>query len=106
MKDLMGMMKQVRDMQSRMQEVQDELASMTIEGESGGGLVKVGLNGKGEMRSISVDPSLLAPSEKEILEDLILAASQDARTKADSALQAKMQELSGGLQLPPGMKLF
>lgn len=106
MKDLMGVMKQVRDMQSRMQQAQDELAAMEIEGQAGGGLVTVRLNGKGDMRAVHIDPSLLAPSEKEIVEDLILAACQDARTKAESAIQAKMQDVAGGLPVPPGMKLF
>ncbi len=106
MKDLMGVMKQVRDMQARMQQAQDELAAMDIEGQAGGGLVTVRLNGKGDMRAIAIDPSLLNPSEKEIVEDLILAACQDARTKAEAAIQSKMQDVTGGLPIPPGMKLF
>ncbi len=106
MKDLMGIMKQVRDMQAQMQKVQDELAGMDIEGQAGAGLVKVGLNGKGEMKTIDIDPSLMNPSEKEVLEDLIIAASQDAKMKAESAMQAKMQEVAGGLPIPAGLKLF
>lgn len=106
MKDLMGMMKQVKQMQDRMQSMQDELAEMEIEGQSGGGLVKVVLNGKGEMRKVNIDPSLVKPDEVEILEDLIVAATADAKTKAESRMQEKMAEVTGGLPLPPGLKLF
>jgi hypothetical protein len=106
MKDLMGMMKQFNELQARMQKVQEELAAMEIQGQSGGGLVAVTLNGKGEMRAVRIDPSLLKPEEAEILEDLIVAAAGDAKTKAEAAMQAKMQEVAGGLPLPPGMKLF
>ncbi len=88
-----------------MQAMQDEVAAMSIEGASGGGLVSVTLNGKGEMKSIRVDPSLLKPDEAEILEDLIVAACTDARTKADATLQDKMREMTGGMDLPSGMKL-
>ena len=79
MKDIMGMMKQVQQMQSKMQDMQNELAEMEIEGQSGGGLVTVTLNGKSEMRSVKIDPSLAVPDEVEILEDLIVAATQDAK---------------------------
>lgn len=106
MKDLMGMMKQVGQMQARLKEVQEELARAEIEGQSGGGLVKVTLDGKGEVKRVSIDPSLMTPGEAEILEDLIVAAASDARVKADTAMQAKMAEVTGGLPLPPGMKLF
>jgi nucleoid-associated protein EbfC len=106
MKDLMGMMKQVKDMQERMQTMQAELADMEIEGQSGGGLVKVTLNGKGEMRGLKIDPSLLKPDEAEIVEDLIIAAAQDARAKSEQQMQDKMSEVTGGLPLPPGLKLF
>jgi DNA-binding YbaB/EbfC family protein len=106
MKDLMGMMKQVGQMQARLKEVQEELARAEIEGQSGGGLVKVTLDGKGEVKRVSIDPSLMTPGESEILEDLIVAAASDARVKADTAMQAKMAEVTGGLPLPPGMKLF
>ena len=80
--------------------------ALEVEGQSGAGLVKVKLNGKMEARSIKIDPSLIKPDEAEILEDLILAAFQDAKSKAETAVQAKMQEITGGLQLPPGLKLF
>ena len=106
MKDLMGMMSQVKQMQERMQTVQAELDQLEVEGQSGGGLVKVVLNGKGEVRRVSIDPSLMKPDDAEILEDLIVAASSDAKTKVDSQMQEKMAEVTGGLPLPPGMKLF
>ena len=106
MKDLMGMMKQAQQLQSRMQKLQEELAAMEIEGRSGGGLVTVMLNGKGEMGKIRIDPSLMKPEETEILEDLIIAAAQDAKSKVEAAMQGKMQEVTGGLPLPPGLKLW
>lgn len=106
MKDLMGMMKQVGQMQARMQKVQEELESMEVEGKAGGGLVTVTLNGKADFRRIRIDPSLMKPDEAEILEDLILAAAQDAKGKVEGAMQEKMQEVAGGLPLPPGLKLF
>jgi DNA-binding YbaB/EbfC family protein len=106
MKDLMGMMKQMGQMQARLKEMQDELARAEIEGQSGGGLVHLTVDGKGEVKRVRIDPSLLKPDEVEILEDLIVAAAADARAKADSAMQAKMAEITGGIPLPPGMKLF
>src|SRR5262245_46026390 len=106
MKDFMGMLKQVQEMQTRIQKVQDELAAMEIEGQAGAGLVRVTLNGKSELRRLKIDPSLMKPEETEILEDLIVAAMQDARGKVEAAVQAKVQEVSGGLPLPPGLKLF
>ncbi len=106
MKDLMGMMKQVGQMQARLKEVQDELARAEVEGQSGGGLVHVTLDGKGELKRVRIDPSLLKPDEAEILEDLVVAAAADARVKADAAMKEKMAEVTGGLPLPPGLKLF
>lgn len=106
MKDLMGMMKQVREMQTRMQQMQEELAALEISGQSGGGLVTVTLTGKSDMKRVRIDPSLLKPEEAEIVEDLIIAAAQDAKTKVEAALQEKMQSVTGGLPIPPGMKLF
>ncbi|MGL4396672.1 MAG: YbaB/EbfC family nucleoid-associated protein [Hyphomicrobium sp.] len=106
MKDLMGMMKQVGQMQARLKQVQDELAETEVDGQSGGGLVKVTLDGKGALKKVRIDPSLMTPGEGEILEDLIVAAATDARVKADAMLQEKMSEITGGLPLPPGMKLF
>src|SRR5512136_614420 len=106
MKDLMGMMKQVGQMQARLKDMQEELARVEIEGQSGGGLVRVVVNGKGEVKRVGIDPSLMKADEVEILEDLIVAAAGDARVKADSAMQSKMAEITGGLPLPPGLKLF
>jgi DNA-binding YbaB/EbfC family protein len=106
MKNLMGVMKQMGEMQARMQKMQEDLGAMEIAGQAGGGLVKVTLNGKGEMKKVSIDPSLMKPEEGEILEDLIVAAAQDARARLDVEVQAKMQEIAGGLPLPPGLKLF
>ena len=106
MKDLMKMMKQVQDIQGRMQQMQEELAALQVEGQSGGGLVRVTLNGKMEARAVKLDPSLVKPEDTEMLEDLILAAFQDAKVKVEAALQEKMQEVTGGLPLPPGLKLF
>lgn len=106
MKDIMGMMKKVGEMQARMKEMQDELVRAEFDGQSGGGLVRVTLDGKGEVKRVRIDPSLLKPDDAEIVEDLIVAAANDARGKADTAMQAKMAEVTGGLPLPPGMKLF
>lgn len=106
MKDVMGMMKQVGQMQARVQQMQEELAALEIDGQSGGGLVKVTLSGKGDMKKVRIDPSLAKADEVEILEDLIVAAAADAKSKLDTTLQAKMQEVAGGLPLPPGLKLF
>ncbi len=106
MKNIMGMMKQAQEMQKRMQDMQTELDEMTVEGSSGAGLVTVTLTGKGDMAGIKIDPSLVKPDELEILEDLIQAAHKDAKVKSEAAMQEKMAEITGGLQLPPGMKLF
>ena len=106
MSDIMGMMKKVGQLQTRMKEVQDELARLEVEGQSGGGLVKVTLDGKGEVKKVHIDPSLMKPDDGEILEDLIVAAAADAKAKADAIMQTKMAEVTSGLPLPPGMKLF
>jgi nucleoid-associated protein EbfC len=106
MKDIMGMMKQLSQMQAKMQQAQDDLAQLQVTGQSGAGLVQITLNGKGEMRGVKIDPSLMKAGEEEILEDLILAAAQDASTKSAAAIQEKMADVTGGLPLPPGMKLF
>jgi nucleoid-associated protein EbfC len=106
MKDIMGMMKKVGEMQARMKEMQEELARAEFGGQSGGGLVKITVNGKGETRHVSIDPSLAKPDEIEVLEDLIVAAANDARSKADAAMQEKMAAMTSGLPIPPGMKLF
>ena len=105
MRDLMGMMKQAKELQSRMQEVQERILALEVTGTAGGGLVEVTLEGKGLMESLKIDPSLAKPDETEILEDLLLAAHNDARTKLDVRTAELAQEMTGGLQLPPGMKL-
>ena len=105
MGDLMGMMKQARELQGKMEQLQQEVAALEVEGSAGGGLVTVVMTGKSEMKRIHVDPSLLKPEESEILEDLIVAAVNDARVKAEAKLADRMRDLTGGLQLPPGMKL-
>jgi DNA-binding YbaB/EbfC family protein len=105
MKNLGDMMKQVQEMQSRMQDMQAKLAAMTVEGRSGGGLVSVTLNGKGVMTAAVVDASLLKPAEKEILEDLLVAAHADAKGKIEQLLAEQMKELTGGIPLPPGLQL-
>ncbi len=106
MKDLMSMMKQAQELQAKVVEFQAELENLQVEGVSGGGLVRVTLNGKGAMTRMSIDSSLMKPGEVEILEDLIIAAHGDAKQKAEQAMAGKMQSLTGGLQLPPGLKLF
>lgn len=105
MMDFMGLMKQAQQMQAKMAETQLELDNITVEGEAGGGLVKVTLTAKGAMKSVSIDPSLVKPEEKEILEDLIVTAHMQAKSKAEEAMAEKMKEITGGLQLPPGFKL-
>ena len=105
MMDFMGLMKQAQQMQAKMAEAQLELENVEVEGEAGGGLVRVTLSAKGAMKSISIDPSLVKPDEKEILEDLILTAHMQARAKADEVMAEKMKAMTGGLQLPPGFKL-
>jgi len=106
MKDLMGMMKKAQELQGRMQRMQEELAALEVSGQSGAGLVQITLNGKGEMRSVKIDPSLLKPDDAEIVEDLVLAAFQDAKGKVEAEMQKRMQDVTGGLPLPPGLKLF
>ena len=106
MKNFAGMMKQAQELQSRMSQMQAEMEGARIEGRSGGGLVVLTLNGKAEMVGVKLNPSLLKPDEAEILEDLIVAAHNDAKAKVEQILQEKMQSLAGGLPLPPGLKLF
>ena len=105
MADFMGLMKQAAQMQAKMQEMQAELDQIEVEGTAGGGMVTVKLSAKGELKGTKIDDSLLKPSEKEILEDLLVAAHADARRKAETVMQEKMQSLTGGLSLPPGLKL-
>jgi nucleoid-associated protein EbfC len=103
--DLMGMMKQARELQGKMEQLQQEVAALEVEGSAGGGLVTVTMSGKSDMKRVRIDPSLLKPEEAEIVEDLIVAAVNEARAKAEAKLADRMRELTGGLQLPPGMKL-
>jgi len=106
MADFLGLMKQAAELKSKMEAMQAELDQIEVEGTSGGGLVTVKLSGKGEVKGVKIDDTLMQPSEKEILEDLIVAAHTDARRRAETLLQEKMQSVAGGLPLPPGMKLF
>jgi DNA-binding YbaB/EbfC family protein len=106
MADFMGMMKQAAQLQTKMQELQSELDTIMMEGVAGGGLVSVTITGKGELKAVKIDDSLLKVDEKEILEDLLVAAHADARRKSEALLQDKMKQLTGGLPLPPGLKLF
>ncbi len=105
MKDLMGLMKQAKDMQKKMEQAQAEVADLVVEGKSGGGLVTVTLTGGGNMKGLKIDPSLISDEEAEILEDLIVAAFQDAKAKLDTAQGETMKNAMGDVQLPPGMKM-
>jgi nucleoid-associated protein EbfC len=105
MADFMGLMKQAAQLQSKMQALQAELDQIEVEGTAGGGMVTIKLSAKGDLKGIAVDDSLMKPSEKEILEDLMVAAHADARRKAEAVLQEKMKAVTGGLPLPPGMSL-
>jgi nucleoid-associated protein EbfC len=106
MADFMGLMKQAAEFKSKMEAMQAELERLEVEGAAGGGLLTITLSGKGELRNARIDDSLLKPDQKEIVEDLIVAAHADARRKLEALLQDKMQALTGGLPLPPGLKLF
>ena len=106
MADFMGLMKQAAELKSKMETMQAELERVEVDGMSGGGLVTVRLSGKGEMKSVKIDDSLIKPQEKEIVEDLVVAAHADARRKAEALVQEKMKNVAGGLPLPPGLKLF
>lgn len=105
MKNLGGLMKQAAQMQAKMQEMQAKMEALEMDGESGAGLVRVTLNGKGELRKIHIDPKLADPADTEMLEDLILAAHRDAKGKIETVMSSEMQKVTGGMQLPPGMKL-
>ena len=106
MADFLGLMKQATQLKSKMEEMQAELDQIMVEGTSGGGMVTVTLSAKGDMKGVRIDASLIKPDEKEIVEDLIVAAHADARRKADVLMQEKMKNVTGGLPLPPGLKLF
>ena len=104
--DLMKMMKQAQELQSKMQAAQAELGNLEISGAAGAGLVVVTLTGKGALKGVTIDPSLIKPDEVEILEDLIVAAHNDAKAKVEQAMQEKMKAVTGDLPLPPGMNPF
>ena len=106
MADFLGLMKQASELKAKMEAMQAELDQIEVEGTSGGGLVTVKLSAKGDMKGVTIDDTLMKPSEKEIVADLIVAAHADARRKAETLLQEKMKSVAGGLPLPPGMKLF
>jgi DNA-binding YbaB/EbfC family protein len=106
MRDLMGMMGKMKELQERMQNMQAELERLEVTGVSGGGMVSITLTAKGGLKKVVIDPSLLKPEEKEILEDLIAAAHAEARRKGDALVEEKAKEMTGGLPIPPGLKLF
>lgn len=105
MKNLAGMLKQAQQMQQKMADMQAALESAEVDGTAGGGMVTVTLSGKGEMRRIKIDPSILNPDDAEVIEDLILAAHKDAKAQAEARAAEEMKKVTGGLDLPPGMSL-
>jgi nucleoid-associated protein EbfC len=106
MPDFLGLMKQAAELKSKMEAMQAELDRVEVDGSAGGGLVTIKLSGKGEVKAVHIDDSLLKPDQREIIEDLLVAAHADARRRLETVLQDKMQALTGGLPLPPGLKLF
>jgi nucleoid-associated protein EbfC len=105
MKNIGKMIKQAQELQGKMGEMQEKLANLEMEGEAGGGLVKVVLSGKMEMRKVTIDPSLVRPEEASVLEDLIVVAANDAKQKIETKISDKVSELTGGMPLPPGLGL-
>lgn len=105
MKNLAGLMKQASQMQKKMEDMQARLETLEIEGEAGAGMVRVTLSGKGELRAVRIDPKLADPAEMEMLQDLLVAAHAEARRKMEATAAEEMQKVTGGLNLPPGMKL-
>ena len=105
MPDMFGLMKQAQAMQAKMQELHAELERIEVEGQAGGGMVRVTLTAKGQMKALMIDDQLLKADEKVILEDLIIVAHEDARKKAERLMEEKMKGVTAGLALPPGMKL-
>ncbi len=106
MVDFMNMMKQATQLQAKMKALQDELETIEVEGTAGGGVVSVTMTGKGELKGVRLDDTLMKPEEKEILEDLLVTAHADAKKKSEAVMQEKMKALTGGLPLPPGLNLF
>lgn len=105
MKNLGNLMKQAQEMQAKMQEMQERLADVEISGVAGAGMITVTLNGKGEMRQVKIDPSLFNGEDAEVVEDLVVAAFNDAKAKVEAHMQEEMSKITGGLNLPPGMQL-
>ncbi len=105
MENIGQIMKQAQQMQTKMAELPEQLAGLEVSGSAGGGMVQVTMSGKGELRGVKIDPSLANPDDVEVLEDLIMAAANDAKSKVEARVQEEMQKLTGGLQLPPGMQL-
>ncbi len=105
MKDIMGLMKQAKEMQSKMEGAQAQIADLIVEGQAGAGLIKLSMTGEGNLKSLSIDESLFNHEDKDVVEDLIIAAFQDAKARMDTARAETMQSAFGGLQLPPGMKM-
>ena len=105
MKNLGQMMKQAQEMQTRMQQMQDALAEVEVTGQSGAGMVNVTLNGMGEMKRLKLDKSVVDPEDVEVIEDLIMAAFNDAKLKVEQHVADETQKLMGGMKLPPGIKL-
>lgn len=103
--DISKLMKQAGEMQARMQEMQEQLAGIETTGEAGGGMVKVVMNGKGYAKAVAIERALMKEDEAEILEDLIAAAINDAKSKLEAETEKRMKEMTAGLPLPPGMKL-
>jgi DNA-binding YbaB/EbfC family protein len=104
MKNIGQMMKQAQKLQEKMNEMQEQLANTEVSGSSGGGMIEVTLNGKGEVRRVKIDPRVVDPAEAEMLEDLIVAAFNDAKAKVEAHVAEQMSQLTGGLKLPPGMQ--
>ena len=105
MKNIGQIMKQAQQMQTKMAELQEQLSALEVAASAGGGMVQVTMSGKGELRGVKIEPSLVNPDDVEVLEDLIMAAANDAKVKVEARVQEEMQKLTGGLQLPPGMQL-
>jgi DNA-binding YbaB/EbfC family protein len=105
MKNLAGLMKQASQMQAKMEEMKAKLEAMELQGSAGAGMVTLTLNGRGELKALTIDPKLADPTDLETLQDLLIAAHADAKQKIDAATEAQMREATGGLQLPGGMKL-
>ena len=105
MKNISALMKQAQEMQAKMGEMQERLQKIEVDGSAGAGLVSVTLSGKSEMRKVKIDPSLLKPEDREVLEDLVVAATNDARARLESRMQEEVNKVTGGLQLPPGFNM-